>query len=61
MGDILNSILTTRLVIEFLHEFPFGFFQFHPDMRKREDGYWEFESFGYSIPIIFSLKAHKKI
>lgn len=61
MGDILNSLLNTGLEVEFIHEFPFGFFQFHPDMKKREDGYWEFESFEYSIPMIFSLKAHKKL
>ena len=61
MGDILNSIIKIGLEIEFLHEFPFCFFQFHPDMKKREDGYWEFETFEYSIPVIFSLKAHKKI
>jgi len=59
MGDILNSLLRVKLEIEFLHEFPFSFFQIHPDMKQREDKYWEFQTFKFSIPMIFSLKAHK--
>ncbi|MFX1408058.1 MAG: class I SAM-dependent methyltransferase [Promethearchaeota archaeon] len=60
MSEIINSLIINGLEIEFLHEFPFGFFQIHPDMRKREDGYWEFESFEFSIPMMFSLRAKKK-
>ena len=60
MSDVINSLIKVSLEIEFLHEFPFSFFQIHPDMKQREDKYWEFQTFTYSIPMIFSLKAHKK-
>jgi len=60
MSDIINSLIKVNLEIEFLHEFPFSFFQIHPDMKQREDKYWEFQTFTYSIPMIFSLKANKK-
>ena len=30
-------------------------------MRLREDGYWEFEDFKFNVPMMFSIKAHKKI
>jgi len=32
----------------------------HPDMKQREDHYWEFQTFKYSVPMIFSIRAHKK-
>jgi SAM-dependent methyltransferase len=59
MEDIINSLITVDLKIEFLHEFPFCFFQIHPDMKKRNDGYWEFQNFKFTIPMMFSLKACK--
>jgi SAM-dependent methyltransferase len=60
MSEIINSLITHGLEIEFLHEFPFGFFQIHPDMQQRDDGYWEFQTFESSIPMLFSLRAKKK-
>jgi len=60
LGEIINSLLKVNLELEFLHEFPFSFFQIHPDMKQREDKYWEFYSLKHSVPMIFSIKAHKK-
>lgn len=60
MEYVINSLLKVGLEIEFFHEFPFSFFQIHPDMKRREDRYWEFQTFKHSVPMIFSLKAHKK-
>ena len=60
ISDIINSLIIYGLEIEFLHEFPFGFFQIHPDMQQRDDGYWEFQTFEFSIPMLFSLRAKKK-
>jgi len=59
IAEIINSLLKVGLKIEFLHEFPFSFFQIHPDMKQRKDGYYEFKNLKYSIPMMFSLKAHK--
>ncbi|MFX1409554.1 MAG: class I SAM-dependent methyltransferase [Promethearchaeota archaeon] len=61
MGDILNALLNANLEIEFLHEFPFTFHNIHPDLKRREDGYWEFQSLKFSVPMMFSIKANKKI
>jgi len=61
MSDIINAILNADLEIDFLHEFPFTFFNIHPDMKIREDGYWEFQNLKFSVPMMFSIKAHKKI
>lgn len=60
MSDIINALLNVNFELLFLHEFPFSFFQIHPDMKRREDGYWEFQTFKHSIPMMFSLKAKKK-
>jgi len=60
MEHVINSLLKVGLELEFLHEFPFSFFQIHPDMKQREDNYWEFQTFKHSVPMIFSIKAHKK-
>jgi len=59
MEDIINALLQVNFKLLFLHEFPFSFFQIHPDMKRREDGYWEFQTFKHSIPMMFSLKAKK--
>ncbi len=60
MSEIINSLIKANLEIEFLHEFPFTFFSIHPDMKKREDGYWEFINYEYTVPMMFSIKTHKK-
>ncbi len=60
MQDIVNSLLNVNFELLFLHEFPFSFFKIHPDMKRRKDGYWEFQTFKHSIPMMFSLKARKR-
>lgn len=59
MSDIINSLIQVNLKIEYLHEFPYGFFGLHPDMKKRDDRLWEFQTLKYSVPMMFSIKAHK--
>jgi SAM-dependent methyltransferase len=60
MGDVINSLLKVNFELEFLHEFPFSFFQIHPDMKQnKETKYWEFQTLKHSVPMIFSIKAHK--
>jgi SAM-dependent methyltransferase len=61
LSEIINALLNAGLELEFLHEFPFTFHNIHPDMRRREDGYWEFKNLEFSVPMMFSIKAHKKI
>ncbi|MCX6651070.1 MAG: class I SAM-dependent methyltransferase [Methanomassiliicoccales archaeon] len=61
LSDIVNSLTAEDLHIDFLHEFPQCFFQMHPDMVQREDGYWYFQKGGFDVPMLFSIKASKPI
>jgi len=56
----LNSLIDVGIEIEYVHEYPFCFFNFHPDMKKREDGYYYFQNELFNIPMIFSLKGKKR-
>lgn len=60
MSAIMNALIYANFEIEFLHEFPFTFHNIHPDMKRREDGYWEFINLKFTVPMMFSIKAHKK-
>jgi SAM-dependent methyltransferase len=61
MSNIINALLDANLELEFLHEFPFSYHKIHPDMKERDDGYFEFQNLEFSVPMMFSIKAHKKI
>jgi len=55
MGDIINSLISSGLKIEFLHEFPVLFFKWFPFMEKDDAGWWHLE--GDRLPLTFSIKA----
>ena len=57
MGDIINSLISSGLRIEFLHEFPVIFFRCLPFMEPDDNGLWRIP--GDEIPLIFTLKAFK--
>ena len=59
LSEIMNSLINAGLQIEYLHEFSYGFFMKHPDMKKDEDGFWRFQTLKQEIPLIFSIKARK--
>ncbi len=58
LSDILMSLINAGLKIEFFHEFDFTVWQQFPWMKKCEDGYYRTDE---KIPLLFSLKASKKI
>lgn len=58
LADILNALIRAGLRIDFLHEFPFSFYQHFPFLMKGGDGYWHLPQ-GDLIPMTFSLKATK--
>jgi SAM-dependent methyltransferase len=60
LSKIINSLLEVGLDIEFIHEYPYGFFPLHPNMKKSEDGYFYFQDEKFNVPMMFSLKAKKK-
>jgi len=55
LSDVINALINAGLKIEFLHEFPLGFFKAYPIMEQDEAGWWHIE--GDRIPLTFSLKA----
>ena len=57
MGDIINSLISSGLRVEYLHEFPTIFYKCYPFMKKDNDGLWRVE--GDRIPLTFTLKATK--
>ena len=57
MGDIVNSLISAGLRIEFLHEFPYSVLQQLPAMERGEDGWWRLNEGDNLVPLLFSLKA----
>lgn len=58
LSDIFMSLLNAGLKIEFFHEHDFTVWEQFPWMKKDKEGYFRFEQ---EIPLLFSLKAIKKI
>jgi SAM-dependent methyltransferase len=61
LSDIVNALLAAGLRLEFLHEFPFGFYRHLPFMVQGADGRWRLPEHSDSVPLLFSLKAVKPI
>jgi hypothetical protein len=59
MSDIVNSLLEADLRLEYIHEFPFSFFERHPGMVRCEHGLWRFRQKEWSFPMTFSINARK--
>ncbi len=59
MSAILNALTCAGLRIEYLHEFPYCFYQHFSGMARGEDGWWRLTACDGMIPLMFSLKATK--
>ncbi len=61
-SEIIDSLLSQRLSLEFFHEFPFCGWAPFPEMERGEDGWYRFkdENKRNLLPLMFSLKASKK-
>lgn len=57
LSEIICSLTTAGLTIEYLHEFPGCCYKSLPFMIQGDDGWWHLE--GDRIPLSFSLKATK--
>jgi SAM-dependent methyltransferase len=58
LSEIVNSVISAGLRIEWLHESRLGYFRLHPLAEKRDDGHWCFPEGVSDIPLVFSLRAH---
>ena len=60
LGDVVNSLISADLQIEFLHEFPYAARAKFPFMEQGEDGWWRLSGNKHgTIPFLFSLQARK--
>ncbi len=59
LSEVVTSMAAAGLVIEFLHEFPFCFYQALPAMERGADGWWRLPRYNESAPYTFSIKARK--
>ena len=60
MSEIVNALIGVGLKLEFIHEFPFSFFQAQPLMRQSADGWWRLEKYDGNIPFMLSVRATKR-
>lgn len=59
LSEVLNSLITNGLKIEFLNEFPYQVYNCFPNLIEREKGKWVSEKYGDKIPHMYSVKAMK--
>ncbi|HVZ67203.1 MAG TPA: methyltransferase domain-containing protein [Patescibacteria group bacterium] len=60
MGDIINSLTSAGLKIEFVHEFPYTMYEQFPGlMIKNKKGEYRLKNKKIEVPLLFSLKATK--
>ena len=59
LGEVVSSLIQEGLQIEFLHEFPYSFFQQLPDLVETEDHRFIFPDGKTPIPLIYSIRARK--
>ena len=61
-SEIMNSLISQGLIIEFLHEFPFCGWNYFKEMEKGDDQwhYLKDESKRALVPLMFSLKATRR-
>ncbi|HKP53097.1 MAG TPA: class I SAM-dependent methyltransferase [Chloroflexia bacterium] len=62
MGDIITSLASVGLRIEFLHEFPVSVnFSMFAHMEEDADGYYRLKGQKIDVPLMFSIRASKDV
>ncbi len=59
LSEVLNSLITNGLKIEFLNEFPYQVYNCFPNLTENEKGRWVSDKYGGKIPHMYSVKAKK--
>jgi ubiquinone/menaquinone biosynthesis C-methylase UbiE len=59
LSEVLNSLISNGLTIEFLNEFPYQVYNCFPNLTEIETGRWVSEKYGTKIPHMYSIKAIK--
>lgn len=61
LGEVVTALSNAGLQIEFLHEFEKSPYNCLPEMEKTEDGMYLLKEHKKIFPMLFSIKATKKI
>jgi SAM-dependent methyltransferase len=59
VSDIINSLISAGLTIEFFNEFDKTFDQALPDMESDDDIWWTLPNLRRKLPLMFTLRARK--
>ena len=59
LSEVLNSLISNGLKIEFLNEFPYQVYNCFPNLIEIEAGKWVSSKYKGNIPHMYSLKAKK--
>ncbi|MBD3191228.1 MAG: methyltransferase domain-containing protein [Candidatus Heimdallarchaeota archaeon] len=59
LSEIINSLISAGLKIDFLHEYPFSPMNPYPFAEQGADGYYRLKNQKAEIPLFFTLKATK--
>ncbi|MCP4598942.1 MAG: class I SAM-dependent methyltransferase [Proteobacteria bacterium] len=59
ISDIVNSLISAGLQIEFVNEYDKIFYKAHPDMKQANDEWWYLPKTKPGIPLIFTMKARR--
>jgi ubiquinone/menaquinone biosynthesis C-methylase UbiE len=59
VGEIITGLIDAGMQIEFVHEFPFTCYRHFPFLVKQEEDRWYLPEGMPSIPLTFTLRAHK--
>ena len=59
LSEVMNSLISNGMRIEFLNEFPYQVYNCFPNLVEIEKGKWVFEKHRDKIPYMYSIKARK--
>jgi len=59
VSEVVTALIDAGLRIEFIHEFPYSIERWFPFMERGDDGYWHMPENFPSIPLLYSIRAHK--
>ncbi len=59
LAEVINSLISNGLAIEFLNEFPYQVYNCFPNLTEIEKGKWISDKYCDQIPHMYSIKAMK--
>jgi 2-polyprenyl-3-methyl-5-hydroxy-6-metoxy-1,4-benzoquinol methylase len=60
LSEVINSLSSNNLKLEYLNEFPFSVYNCFANTVKGPDGWWRIKGLEDIIPLMYSIKAVKK-